>query len=75
MKIMPTLKLDSLSRVIGSFLIVISYFIVLHVSTTIGAAMYLVSNFLSIPYFIRTKGWDVVVMLSFLIIIGIAKLA
>jgi len=72
---MPTLKLDSLSRVIGSFLIVISYFIVLHVSTTIGAAMYLVSNFLSIPYFIRTKGWDVVVMLSFLIIIGIAKLA
>ena len=68
------LKLDSLSRVIGSFLIVISYFIVLHVSTTIGAAMYLVSNFLSIPYFIRTKGWDVVVMLSFLIIIGIAKL-
>jgi len=69
------LKLDSLSRVIGSFLIVISYFIVLHVSTTIGAAMYLVSNFLSIPYFIRTKGWDVVVMLSFLIIIGIAKLA
>ena len=75
MMIMPTLKLDSLSRVIGSFLIVISYFIVLHVSTTIGAAMYLVSNFLSIPYFIRTKGWDVVVMLSFLIIIGIAKLA
>tara|TARA_Y100000768_G_C23674206_1_gene539134 strand:+ start:68 stop:295 length:228 start_codon:yes stop_codon:yes gene_type:complete len=75
MRIMPTLKLDSLSRVIGSFLIVISYFIVLHVSTTIGAAMYLVSNFLSIPYFIRTKGWDVVVMLSFLIIIGIAKLA
>ena len=71
---MKHLKLDSLSRVIGSFLIVISYFIVLHVSTTIGAAMYLVSNFLSIPYFIRTKGWDVVVMLSFLIIIGIAKL-
>ena len=68
------IKLDSLSRVIGSILIVISYFIVLHVSTTIGAAMYLVSNFLSIPYFIRTKGWDVVIMLSFLIVIGIGKL-
>ena len=68
------IKIDSLSRVIGSVLIVISYFIVLHVSTTIGAAMYLVSNFLSIPYFIRTKGWDVVVMLSFLIVISIAKL-
>ena len=68
------IRLDSLSRVIGSVLIVISYFIVLHVSTTIGAAMYLVSNFLSIPYFIRTKGWDVVVMLSFLIVIGAGKL-
>jgi len=68
------IKLDSLSRVIGSVLIVISYFVVLNVSTTIGAAMYLVSNFLSIPYFIRTKGWDVVVMLSFLIVIGIGKL-
>jgi len=68
------IRLDSLSRVIGSVLIVISYFIVLHVSTTIGAAMYLISNFLSIPYFVRTKGWDVVVMLSFLIVIGAGKL-
>ena len=68
------LKLDSLSRAIGSFLIVISYFIVLNVSTTLGAALYLVSHILSIPYFIRTKGWDVVVMLSFLIVISISKL-
>ena len=68
------LKLDSLSRAIGSFLIVISYFIVLNVSTTLGAGLYLVSHILSIPYFIRTKGWDVVVMLSFLIVISISKL-
>ena len=68
------IKIDSLSRAIGSVLIVVSYFIVLHVSTTVGAAMYLVSNFLSIPYFIRTKGWDVVIMLSFLIVIGTGKL-
>ena len=68
------IKPDSLSRVIGSVLIVISYFVVLNVSTTIGAALYLVSHLLSIPYFIRTKGWDVVVMLSFLIVISISKL-
>jgi hypothetical protein len=55
-------------------LIVISYFVVLNVSTTIGAALYLVSHLLSIPYFIRTKGWDVVVMLSFLCVISIDKL-
>jgi len=68
------IKIDSLSRAIGSVLIVISYFVVLNVSATIGAAMYLVSHFLSMPYFIRTRGWDVVVMLSFLIVISIAKL-
>ena len=68
------LKLDSLSRAIGSFLIVISYFIVLNVSTTLGAGLYLISHILSIPYFIRTKGWDVVVMLSFLIVISVSKL-
>jgi len=68
------IKPDSLSRVIGSVLIVISYFVVLNVSTTIGAALYLVSHILSIPYFIRTKGWDVVVMLSFLCVISIEKL-
>jgi hypothetical protein len=68
------IKLDSLSRVIGSVLIVISYFVVLNVSTTIGAGMYLISHFLSMPYFVRTRGWDVVVMLSFLIIISITKL-
>ena len=68
------IKPDSLSRVIGSVLIVISYFVVLNVSTTIGAGMYLISHFLSMPYFVRTRGWDVVVMLSFLIIISITKL-
>ena len=69
-----TLKIDTLGRVIGSVLIVVSYFVVLHVSATIGAMMYLVSNFISIPYFIRTKGWDVVIMLSFLIVISMTKL-
>ncbi len=68
------LKLDTLGRIIGSVLIVVSYFVVLHVSATIGAMMYLVSNFISIPYFIRTKGWDVVIMLSFLIVISMTKL-
>ena len=69
-----TLKLDTWGRVIGSVLIVTSYFVVLHISTHIGAIMYLVSNFISIPYFVRTKGWDVVVMMTFLIIISLSKI-
>ena len=61
-------------RIIGSFLIVTAYFIVLHVSATVGAAMHLIANIISIPFFIRTKAHDVVIMLSFLIIISLTKL-
>ena len=68
------MQIDTQGRVIGSFLIVTAYFIVLHVSATIGAAMHLLANVISIPFFIRTKAHDVVIMLSFLIIISLAKL-
>ena len=68
------IKLDTTGRIIGSFLIVTAYFIVLHVSATVGAAMHLIANVISIPFFIRTKAHDVVLMLSFLIIISLSKL-
>ena len=68
------IKLDTTGRIIGSFLIVTAYFIVLHVSATIGAGMQLIANVISIPFFIRTKGWDVVLMLSFLIVISLTKI-
>ena len=68
------MTLDTTGRIIGSFLIVTAYFIVLHVSATVGAAMHLLANVISIPFFIRTKAHDVVLMLSFLIIISLSKL-
>ena len=68
------MKLLTTGRIIGSFLIVSAYFIVLHVSATVGAAMHLIANVISIPFFIRTKAHDVVIMLSFLIIISLTKL-
>ena len=68
------MKLLTTGRIIGSFLIVSAYFIVLHVSATVGAAMHLIANVISIPFFIRTKAHDVVIMLTFLIIISLTKL-
>ena len=68
------MQLDTTGRIIGSFLIVTAYFIVLHVSATIGAAMQLLANIISIPFFIRTKAHDVVIMLSFLMVISLTKL-
>ena len=71
---MNTMQVDTQGRIIGSFLIVTAYFVVLHVSATIGALMHLVANVISLPFFIRTKAHDVVIMLSFLMVISLSKL-
>ena len=68
------MQIDTQGRILGSFLIVTAYFIVLHVSATVGALMHLFANVISLPFFIRTKAHDVVIMLSFLIIISLTKL-
>ena len=68
------MQLDTTGRIIGSFLIVTAYFIILHISATIGALMHLTANIISIPFFIRTKAHDVVIMLSFLMVISLSKL-
>ena len=68
------MQIDTQGRIMGSFLIVTAYFIVLHVSATIGALMHLVANVISLPFFIRTKAHDVVLMLSFLMVISLSKL-
>ena len=66
--------MDIPARIVGSFLVVTAYFIVLHVSTFYGAIMHFVAEAISIPYFVRTKSWDVVIMLAFLLIISTSKL-
>ena len=66
--------MDIPARIVGSFFVVTAYFIVLHVSAFYGAIMHLVADAISIPYFVRTKSWDVVIMLAFLLIISTSKL-
>ena len=36
--------------------------------------VHLIADFLTLPFFIKNKMWDMVVMLSFLVTIGISKL-
>lgn len=63
-----------IARIVGSCMVVSAYFVVLHVSVTAGVVMNIIADTISLPYFIRTKSWDVVVMLAFLMTIGISKL-
>ena len=51
-----------------------AYFVVLHVNVILGVALHFVADLISIPYFVRTKSWDVVIMLTFLLVISLSKL-
>ncbi len=69
------MRLDVLGRVVGSMLVVTAYFIILHVSASLGAGLQLIGDAITVPYFVRTQSWDVVIMLGFLLVISLSKLA
>ncbi len=61
-------------RITGSACVVVAYFVVLHVSVIGGVALHFIGDLISLPYFIRTKSYDVVIMLTFLLFISLSKL-
>jgi len=68
------MKIDTVGRIVGSFLVVSAYFVILHVNVTVGVFMQFIADAISVPFFIRTKSWDVVIMLVFLLAISSTKL-
>ena len=61
-------------RVIGSGLVIAAYFITLHLDVVTGVIVHLTAMSISVPYFIKSKAWDVVIMMSFLMTIGTGRL-
>ena len=61
-------------RIVGSVMVIAAYFVVLHVNLTFGVIMNTIADTMSIPYFIKTKSWDIVLMLGFLLAISFSKL-
>ncbi len=68
------IKVDVPMRITGSILVITAYFVVLHINITLGVLLHFVADMISVPYFIRTKSWDVVIMLGFLLAISFSKL-
>jgi hypothetical protein len=60
-------------RITGSALIVLAYFVVIHINVLTGATIHTVGTLMSIPFFITTKSWDVVAMRTFLVFISLSK--
>lgn len=68
------MKTLTLMRVCGSILVISAYFVVLHVNLTAGVMMNIIADTISMPYFVKTKSWDIVIMLGFLLAISFSKI-
>ena len=69
------MKLLVAGRITGSVLIIAAYFVILHVSSFYGSIMHVIADICCIPFYIEHEQWDVVIMLTFLMIIAISKVA
>ena len=72
---MTPLKIDVPLRVLGSLLVVFAYLVIVHIDVTVGVGLSLTGDLLALPFFIRTRAWDVVAMIGFLSLVSISKLS
>ena len=68
------MKILTRMRIVGSITVIAAYFVVLHVNVFAGVIMNVIADTISIPYFAKTKSWDIVIMLGFLLAISFSKL-
>ena len=61
-------------RILGSGLVIAAYFITHHLDVVTGVVVHLTAISISMPYFVKSKAWDVVVMFTFIMTIGISRL-
>ena len=71
---MVIMDLPQRMRIVGSGLIIAAYFITLHLDVVTGVIVHMTAMSISVPYFIRSKAWDVVITMSFLVAIGTGRL-
>ena len=62
------------ARLVGNLSIVVGYFVLLNMDLVTGVIIRLIANILIIPWAARSKLWDVVLLMSFLMAIEIHKL-
>ena len=68
------MKIDVPLRVIGSLLVVAAYAVIVYANVEVGVGLSLFGDALALPYFVRTRAWDVVFMIGVLGFVSISKL-
>jgi hypothetical protein len=65
--------MENRARIISSLVLCVAYIITLYVDEVLGARLYLAGNILAMPYMIKEKCWDITLLLSFFIVVGLPK--
>jgi hypothetical protein len=65
--------MENRARIVSSLVLCVAYIITLYVDEVVGARLYLMGNALALPYMIKEKCWDITLLLSFFIIVGLPK--
>ena len=68
------MRLDEKMRILGSVGVVLGYITLTHFNMYTGVMIHFIGDVISVPYFIRTKSWDVVIMIGILTSASISKL-
>ena len=68
------MKTITAMRIVGSVGVIAAYFVILHVNVLLGVVINFIADLISVPFFVKTKACDVVIMLSFLLVISCSKL-
>lgn len=61
-------------RIFGSVLVVIGFFIILHWHMKTGVVLSLTGDIMSVPFFLKTRCYDVIALVFLLSIASVTKL-
>ena len=61
-------------RIWGSVLLICGYFVLLYVDVRLGCTIRLIGNLIMIPFAIKIKTWDIVILESFFSAIDTSKI-
>jgi len=71
---MSKLLTPTLLRIIGSILLVSGYFVLLYVDIKTGCWFRLIGDLAMMPFAIKIKTWDIVVLQAFFAVIDASKI-
>ncbi len=68
------MRFDTKLRIAGSLLEIAGFFVVLYLNIEVGLLVHMSALLVTLPYYVRTSSWDVVLLLTFILCVSGSKL-